>query len=184
MTRPDLEAPGSPSSAPFYWHFLDSTLPFTTPEVIPSQTRKRTSLCCCPKPESLASSWITQMEDLHTRNQIAMMKPWVIKYFPLRNGPTSQVTLKVEKPPWKTANRKSYGAASLQVSPINHMVQFIIEPLFQMRTERVGNKGNFQESTGLVRWESRWVDPILPPARLPSLLFPILELLQLFHCEW
>lgn len=78
---------------------------FTTPAVNPSQTRKRTSLCCCLKPKSLASPWMTQMEDLHTRNQIAMMKPWVIKCFPLRNGPTSQVTLKVEQPPWKTANR-------------------------------------------------------------------------------
>lgn len=107
LTGPDLEAPGSPGSAPFYWHFLHSTLSFTGPAVIPSQPspRKQTSLCCCLKPGSLGSPWLTQMGHLHTRKQIAVVKPCVIKCFPLRNRRTSQVTLKVKQPPWKTANR-------------------------------------------------------------------------------
>jgi hypothetical protein len=51
------------------------------------------------------------------------------------------------------------GVVSLQVSYVDHMIKFLMEPLLRMRAQRPTDEGNPYEDTGLVSLESRWTNP-------------------------
>lgn len=116
------------------------------------------------------------------RNESQGPKHCRLECFLLRSVYTPQWCWKLSNHPEKQLT-EIWGAASLQVSYTDYMIQVLMEPLLQPRTPRPVDKGNLYEGTGLVRVESRWMDLSLPPATLLSVPLPILELLWLFYHE-